>query len=613
VAHARIAAGKGFSHAENWNVVYGYPRDFSGASTRPLWRAKAIDGEPLGEIRTDEGGRYELPVHFGSRPGWQPVSRHCWGLGTNEKTVVWPFGSGTPKEYKRVTVVFRDERGEQIGDVGLSGLSGLHSGRDRGGHHIFVEKDAASVDITTYSREWDGLKRTLRVAGRHDRTVQIAVPEKLRRRPLRGRVLGPDGEPVRRADVSLYRWSERDPGSPAGSGNNTMTDDGGRFSFDFAPRECLVSLRRYAPDGNTHTLPGWVDEPPAVTPRRRDATIRLRRPGSVKVLVPDGPGTRSVRLSLRGDKKPGADPDRWVVHQVIRNRETEALHVPYVRPGRYDVRAYRRGSWKDLAEGLGLETEVREGEETVLDLRKTWPRLLADVPDAWVSLAVTHGGRPVSGAVVQVFTKQKWRERMWREGKWREEDGTEKDLLRRVAADLCDDAGRVRFRAVTGRRYVAVGRLSGRLVGWRSFAAAAGRDVSLELARARTLVVRLNDWERPRERLPFPGRCVRIRMKEGERDETLALFYALGLVRIWRCSFSRPPHSIDAGREAVGRLDPDGPFCFVAEGLPVGRDYELRVRSSMSDRVLAEELVTLAEAGKPVQELRLDTGPAPAR
>jgi hypothetical protein len=262
------------------------------------------------------------------------------------------------------------------------------------------------------------------------------------------------------------------------------------------------------------------------------------------------------------------------------------LHAPCVRPGRYEVKAHHRETRGDLAEGLGLEVDVSAGKETVLDLRRIWPRFLTDVPSIWVNLTVSSGGRPVSGAVVVVFTKEKHKPK----------DGTVEDLLVRVAADLSDDDGRVRFRAIPGRRYVAVGRVAGRLVGRRSFAAAPDEVVSVQLARARTLVVRLNEWERP---------------EEGEMDETLALFYALGLVRIWRYDFERPPHSIDARTEALGRLDRDGPFSFVAEDLPVGRDYEVMVQSCHNDEILAEETVAITAEETSVQELYIHTGPAP--
>ena len=559
--------------------------------SRPPWRVRATDGSPVGTFVTDREGRYALPVHVGADVDFRLLVNYgtrSGGLMREAKVVLEPRKREPPRPTKRILLVFSRESGEPLADMrGVSYETAEHrkepaslsdirvlgfASYDVRGAHVFLEPGTRRVDVAIRSTNWRPLERSLDVSGPQDRTVRIAMPDALRLRPLAGTVRDPDGKPVARVGVSLYTVSEDLDDDPQYLGFNTTTDAEGRFAFEAAPDACFIHLSRWAADGNTWDLPGWSGPVP-VTKEPRAMTVRLKRPGSVRLLLPDGPLPPTHSFGLERSKREGPHPQPHDTYSLATDGRT--LYAPSVAPGRYGMVNYDSSPHQDLRGMADVDVTVEPGTETTVDLRQSTLFPLATLPTAWIELTIRGDGKPLSGATVTILTR-----------------APGEDRPEVVAADLSDVGGRVRFRALVGRRYVAVARMPGRRIGWRGFTAERPATLEVETTRSRTLVVRLNRLELPPKQRD--GRSVWARVPGASVDEAAALFDMLGL-------FAHQPPT-----DRFAQLRRGGERVFVAEDLPVRATVTLQVRR-WDDKVAVERSVTVADDERPEQHVPLHT------
>ncbi|MCY3018566.1 MAG: hypothetical protein NTW87_05990 [Planctomycetota bacterium] len=624
------------SGGQHWGV--SYYQTTPGASTPGWWGFGSGAPMQVGTWTTDADGRYQIPIYFGMLYSVYGGTRGFYTSDLASETVATLRKSADDKrKYKQVMFRFKDEKGALVsfnscsysGYAGQKQLTSSGGGllSDTRGCHLFVGDKTDRIEFKARSHEWKEFSRTFNLDAAGDQQFEVTLPEDLRLPPLKGRVLDPAGKPVEDVSIGLYRPRERGARKTDREylGYNATTDAEGRFSFPAAPDECLVNMYRYAPDGNTSSLPGWC-EPPAVTPKDRDITVRLQPCGSVRVLLPDT-FPRDQRLYVANARDTEA-----MGYSLVHDAAARAWVAPYVQPGHFTLTSY--GSTLDLV----ATVDMKAGEETVVDLRER--KFAAAVEaEAWHELIVTSAGQPASGAIVTLYTMPRGdtaairkliaelgdkdfdtRERAQnqlaemgataimplreslaqdnpevrtRAARILEKIGAYDDGYRRVGADLANDGGHVRFRGVTGVRHVAVARVHGRQVGWRAFTLEEGGKTTIELLPARTLVVQINalndsqsyDWRQAR--LSVPGLAV---------DESTALWRALDLAE----------EGVYFGSANPQRLLRDGPSTRIAADLPVGRTYSVEILGQ-GNAVLAKQDVLLQQQDSAVEELRINT------
>jgi hypothetical protein len=568
---------------------------FQGPPRIPLSGATASDGTPVGSLFTDAKGHLEVPVYFGVKITWSIVleERNSWAIDLRSLGAeIHPLESHRRRQLaknKRITFDFRDERGERIPEmlVSCQGYAGgTHVLNKSGGHYdargcnVFVDAAVDRLEIKTQARGWRPFEKKLYVSPQ-DSTVSFTVPDTLRLPPLTGSVFDPDGRPVEGARVGLWQPSPYQAGEPASTGMTTETGADGRFAFKAAPDECTIKLYRFGIPGAPKPLPGWIDGPIEVTPDRRRIDVRLKRSGSVTVLLP-GPVPYPDRFYLSGRDKPAADayPPSYYLHY---DQTARTLTAPFVRPGCYMLHASYPGGDYDVLGIAGVAADVGAGEQAVIDLRVGGRYLPRRLPHAWVGVLVTHADQPVSGAVVTLYTMPK------------KENLAGRPVHR--ASDLSSDVGRVRFDCVIGTDYLAFARVHGRLVGWTVFRATEGRSIAIEAVAAKTLAVQ------PEESIYSAQVCVT--MPDTGQTEAAAVFTALELYEPHRFTLRDARCAKQEDGQAAGLLQWDGPAGFVAEDLPVGHMFVVEARGRQGGAVLHTREVTLAADGDAVQEIKI--------
>jgi len=466
-----------------------------GKTGTPLWAAKASDGKPLVPFKTDKTGRYELPVYFGAHPAYRvhpPAGLEVGHISLDPMTVLKPPSGRLPQTVKRIELKLKDEKGRVLPEPTVSSWQAFGGGKrfdpmsvggltDSRGCRIFVDARAERLQVKASARGWSEFDRVIEIKGARDRTLELTLSESLRQKPVSGRLVDADGRPASGVSVSLYT---KDPSIRRRFwGLSTTTDEKGSFRFPHAPDRCFVSMYRYSADGNTSTLPGWVDKAPGFTRDQRNLTIRLRRAGSVKVLLPKGPAIPAKKLYITDrDRAKKADGDLAAFHLRYVPKD-HCLRAPYVRPGTYELASYLRATGFDLSGLRGISVTVKTGRESVIDLSTAKHYPPKALPHAWVSLSSRAKGKPVSGALVQVFT---------------DAGGGTGQCAPPVLADLSDESGGSRFRAVPGRRYVAVARVHGRLIGWKAFKASPDTPITINMVRARTILMVIDNKDAPK-------------------------------------------------------------------------------------------------------------------
>lgn len=569
--------------------------------TVALSQAASPDRNRIESFTTDRQGRYSLPVHFGAQVDFGVKTKYgdCYpSLLSGDDVILRTLYSDQRPQYKRITLDFRQDDGEPIPEMWLTHCRGQSAGEpvpsagsnryaDTRGVHLFLEARVDRIEIRTSSRSWNRLCKWLDIPGPQDRAVTITVPEKLRRRPLMGRILDPDGRPVAGVSVSLYDVQPHLVGHPNYLGFNATTDSRGRFAYDAAPDNCLIQLYRYTDDGNAWNLPGWTNPLP-VSRQEREITVRLRQAGSVRITVPADPVVKACRFSLARTRPQKVHPHPRRSHSLVSDPEVPGSFLArYVAPGRYKLRTGLARTEYDLMAIESLAVHVVAGETTTVDLRDRAlfpPRAL---PAVRLGILVQYGGKPVSGATVKVFPAGLL-------------DGETRAMLQRsrmggwisVSADLSDDTGRSGFRALVGERYIAVARVHGSLIGWRGFSASKETDITIDMRPAKTLVVRLSEVKAPRHR--SDSRSVWLRLRAVPADEALVLFHALDLP------------TLGSPGQPIGRFRSDGPLAFVAEDLPASVPFTLQVRD-WGEKVLVEREALLARDGPSVREELIET------
>lgn len=568
--------------------------DPSGESYWPISPAKAEDGTTIGSLATDGQGRYELPVYFGAQIEYRVSLRNNYwhdDLTAGATNSLRKHGSNDLTPQKRVTLVFTDEQGVRVPKLAVTAYStyttnrqlmstsgGLHR-VDTLGCHLFVPANVDRIDFFAASFNWNQFTQSVRVVSLGDQIVEIPVAERLRRKPLTGIVLDPDGQPV--AGVSVAPYQKRDGFGVSGLsgvsghekyflGLNVKTDALGRFHFDAAPDECELSMYRFSEGGNTRSLPGWI-HPPVVTRDQRDLTIRLQRSGSVRVRLPGGTGKLPEHLSL--DRL--EDATDQIGYLVCDEPKSKTLFAPFVQPGQYRLTNYDP---KRLNTFTNSPIFVRAGEETVVDLTAAKHLLPAPSTRLWTEFVVEQDGKPVSGAIVNFLAVSS-------DSPWEQPQ-----------SDLADNRGRVRFLAKAGERFTAVARVPGQLVGWKSFTPSKSRDLKISMTRTKTLVVRLKSATTA----PASGRTdspqAWIQLTDVAPHVAKAIFRTLGL--------EPRSHPGAQGSESWGQLVVDAQLTRIAEDLPVGTTCKVSIRDGL--KILREKQVTVAADKQAVSEISLE-------
>jgi len=272
--------------------------------------------------------------------------------------------------------------------------------------------------------------------------------------------------------------------------------------------------------------------PTPVNRQAREVQIKLQRGGSLMVLLPKGIGDDADGIFLQREEGAADEPLRHRCAYFARNNDRNELQSEIIRPGWYLLSNYKTESTEAFAALGQVRTEVRPGEQTVVDLRNRKipePRATEVRPKSWITVVVKHDNQVVSGAEVTVLASVARTEDLSRwiaESKSddpklvktasamlkqagapavdaiRASDDTpdrdkllkqlgdvETDGLYRTLNDLSDDTGQVRCQVEQGRNCVAVARLRGRMVGWQTFDAH-HETVTVALRPTRTLVFR---------------------------------------------------------------------------------------------------------------------------
>lgn len=437
-------------NGRRWRVRTGEEPGWSQWPRDSAWRD--VNGAAIEPIRTNAAGEYSIPVYYGSAARFR-ASRRGWtwkdpftDLAVDALNVWVRAGWEQPMElalfrqYKAVTLVFEDEQGRRLSEIGVrvsetsAGGKVLWRGidssnvRDARGLHLFLKREIDRVVLTTSDRErqWAPHTTSIDLAEGEDQTVHITLDESLRWLPLTGQVLDPGGRGVPQVSVSLRRppSDEDDARESDALRMSTVTDEAGRFAFNAAPDDCRIEVSSHSAQ---NPLPGVVLAPVRVDRQTRDVTIRLERErgGTVEVLLPDGIGKEAEALYLRHAK--GADqrslkPGRY--RSLAFHAERGALDSGVVPPGEYIL---AHSDWRtpflEPFAALGeRRVEVKVGATTVVDLRDVETLKPLQRARFWNTVLVTQGDQPVSGAEVTVFAAvadpddlARW-VRQWRDG-----------------------------------------------------------------------------------------------------------------------------------------------------------------------------------------------------
>ncbi|MFB3891398.1 MAG: hypothetical protein ACE15C_05170 [Phycisphaerae bacterium] len=410
--------------------------------TVPLHRARTASGALVRPVVTDKDGAYALPIYAGGRISYQAI---CGGgeihgdPAMNAAITMKAARGRIMGPYKRITVAVTDSAGKRLDDVRVNPRQPqgpdapiICAYQDKAGWSVFAPAPLFVVPVEITGRAWTVLAADLDVQGERDQAVKVTMPEANRLKPLKGRVLDPDGKAVVGATISLLRVPEQNSsygllGGLRYLGVTATTDEDGRFAIPAAPDSCLVNVSRHSEDDYRNTLPGWC-EAPKTTAGERDIAIKLARGGSIRILLPKALG-RAPDLSLRVPKEErGAyvywfDPagrDSEMIPPLVFNAEDKTMTAGAIRPGKYELGPPENMGWlgwraRPAAADADLPIEgpwqieptavrIEAGKETVVDLSgRAVPG--ADVKRAWMGLKVVGGKdkKPVSGAAVMVY------------------------------------------------------------------------------------------------------------------------------------------------------------------------------------------------------------------
>ena len=602
-------------------------------------------------VRTDAQGQFEVPLYFAGSRRFEARNADVYpgDILEQEKVVVKRpdqrshFGRdlrGDSLPTHRYFLRIRDSNGQEIQTLWATGGHGgfghqasqpsrdMHTTflPDARGLAMLTDRPPGKLPISILAPDYRPVNETVDVLVAEDSTIDITLPDAQRSHAVRGKILDPNGQLVKDAYVESYQVEPPDKNVPVGVirgrafGEYAQLDPDGSFRLHEL-EEGMVDV--FCSDS---PLPGWTDAVP-YDANTKDLVIQLHRGGTVKVLLPVGAKFASgITLEYAGEIHQDTS---WL--RPDSRPEGNAIIFSHVRPGSWNVNLLESSlviSFADTSERTTLgRVEVKEGEETVLDLRAK-----PDIMPMRQVVKFTAGGKPISGAAVRLYAtwatddanlaadlkdlandNVKVREgadaALRRAGKagvgailankiagpeaklraeailasQRPKDGR-LESVKPMQADITDDDGTATFSLHGGRRYIAVARLPGKWIGLTAFTTANKPAAPIEIvaSRARTLQLTAPD--------PNSLDCryfeSSILCDSLAPDEAMALFQALG-------SWAEPG------------LDPAG---HSLEDLPVNRSYELSWKNTSSNRT-GSKRIALAADGDTILPVPLDLPP----
>ena len=195
---------------------------------------------------TDGAGNFTLPVYWGAvagQYGLSPAGFDQWygaEMADGARLVLKrreAEAAREPAPLKNVTVLLVNEKGERVEGLRITARaafsakgqlftsSGTSAVLDVHGGHFFLARDATSLELEIAGQGWTTMKRTVELQGSEDQRAVVTADEKLRMKPLNGRVASRPpspvsfSPPVRARSVSSRRTcsSAADSSAPAWS------------------------------------------------------------------------------------------------------------------------------------------------------------------------------------------------------------------------------------------------------------------------------------------------------------------------------------------------------------------------------------------------------------
>ncbi len=509
-------------------------------------RGWTVNGKTLGAV-TDDQGNYDILMPRGTdaqlEPEDKPViqSLPVSPTATHIFLRTWPPPTRTAPQHhwKDLTIQFTDSAGNIVPNVGVDAQVFSDGGRtltgassqafDIHGTHLFLDPAATRIQIQTNNTGWNTDREALDLRGPEGERRTHTLNENLRWKPLDGQLTDPDRNPVPGATVYVSQPSTSNNNLSKISylGISIKTDPAGHFHFPQVPPDAYLEFSRYSADGNSQNLPGWL--PP--TPISGATTDVQLRPGStVRVLIPENAVQPGDYLAAEA----GGEAHNTVNNYLILKSDpaTHAFIAENAPPGQYTLRPPILTSLNAQAD----ETfTVTTGKDTQLDWRNRTFTPADTAQEQWQSITLkTPDGKPPTAAEVYVYAEDwplatitQWitdwptaspqdraqiaarLSRAFDEtrdvldtlpdsparnnllGQLKAPNQYPSDCLQRVALDLSDDAGTVRFKGFKGHEYIAVAIVPGKWTGIQRFIAA-DTPATITLKPSRTVAVDLS-------------------------------------------------------------------------------------------------------------------------
>lgn len=626
--------------------------------------------------RTDDVGKIDLPIFTGQRFGWGMYEPTCSFVGvspfddviraTSQLAEPWQTRYEIPKEVKLITFKVVDGEGKFVdgyylraGPVGTANMRPFANVGDSRGVHRIVARDCKSVSVeltdpnnmqfSTKTYDLTDGDQTIRVAAPGGKAPEVPQPLK-----IAGRLLDSRGKPIADAEIGTHTVI-------------TRTDAGGKFALELSAREAPF-FRQAIEAGRAPRLSLEISLP--LWGRRckvrefaewsgfdnlQDLTIRIREFAGLKVLYPeelDRPTRRGPNLVCTRSLAPDAPQD--VLATVFAGADSPGCLTGLFPPQKMFVQSmdvYGKAippfetPLDPVLEIEPMEVQLKAGEETVLDLRKH-KLILPMLPQGRTTIAVLRDGKPVSGAVVQVYSTaavpsdelaaavgvlgaSEYKKRSAAQATLekaglvalgvaiasadrsdleviarveelsRKVNPLGRMLVGRVLTDLSDDAGTIGAKLQLGRRYIAVACLPGKAIGWAAFTAADKGTVTINLKPSVLLQLEANAG-----RLADP---VSVKIPSLAPDEARAVLMSLGL-QVDPLTYV--PWVVPANRHrpwlcpVAAQWEPSG--IWPIEDLPEGISLELSWEKGTPGRKTVK-----LETGKAAQKASITEAPKP--
>ena len=267
------------------------------------------------------------------------------------------------------------------------------------GQHYFVNAEALQLQITL-AGTWRAVTKTVPLTAQPLQSATVKLESSLRGKPITGRLLDSEGNPVKDAQVRVDKIQPKD--NPVAT-----TSADGTFHFPAAPDDCTLEITRFDDSGYRDNLPGWIDPQP-VTATARDLQIKLQPVGSIKILLP--PNLTRLPPGLLFKRSGAANDERDPYARLVYDPATHAVVARSIRPGTYPVILDGFSPYTDATVDLppldAPPLTVTAGKETLLDWRDRPYPSWATNPWRPATIALTANAQPLRGIKVAVFTEQ---------------------------------------------------------------------------------------------------------------------------------------------------------------------------------------------------------------